>query len=132
MEKTHEVGWRPFMPASTLSGRSVALLRVRLDDCTPSEGQLISHGNCARSLFCHHLGCIRRCITIIKITELRHERPKRMRTLRQASRQFSPTLEKAIKCYEAEILCFLRLYTCCDPVASPSYKRPCGRDSLRG
>ena len=37
------------MPASTLSGRSVALLRVRLDDCTPSEGQLISHGNCARS-----------------------------------------------------------------------------------
>src|SRR5271165_5948547 len=51
MEKTHEVGWRPFMPASTLSGRSVALLRVRLDDCTPSEGQLISHGNCARSWF---------------------------------------------------------------------------------
>src|SRR5271166_3088556 len=50
MEGTHEVGWRPFMPASTLSGRSVALLRVRLDDCTPSEGQLISHGNCARSL----------------------------------------------------------------------------------
>src|SRR5271165_5986351 len=49
MEGTHEVGWRPFMPASTLSGRSVALLRVRLDDCTPSEGQLISHGNCARS-----------------------------------------------------------------------------------
>ena len=47
MEGTHEVGWRPFMPASTLSGRSVALLRVRLDDCTPSEGQLISHGNCA-------------------------------------------------------------------------------------
>ena len=38
------------MPASTLSGRSVALLRVRLDDCTPSEGQLISHGNCARSI----------------------------------------------------------------------------------
>src|SRR5208337_966394 len=52
MEGTHEVGWRPFMPASTLSGRSVALLRVRLDDCTPSEGQLISHGNCARSIFC--------------------------------------------------------------------------------
>ena len=42
------------MPASTLSGRSVALLRVRLDDCTPSEGQLISHGNCARSIFCRH------------------------------------------------------------------------------
>jgi hypothetical protein len=29
------------MPASTLSGRSVALLRVQLDNCTPSEGQLI-------------------------------------------------------------------------------------------
>src|SRR5271165_999986 len=42
MEGTQEVGWRPFMPASTLSGRSVALLRVRLDDCTPSAGQLIS------------------------------------------------------------------------------------------
>ncbi len=41
MEGTHEVGWRPFMPASTLSGRSVALLRVQLDNCTPSEGQLI-------------------------------------------------------------------------------------------
>src|SRR5271167_4153806 len=53
MEGTHEVGWRPFMPASTLSGRSVALLRVRLDDCTPSEGQLISHGNCARSFLNH-------------------------------------------------------------------------------
>src|SRR5271166_4885764 len=52
MEGTHEVGWRPFMPPSTLSGHSVALLRVRLDDCTPSEGQLISHGNCARSNFC--------------------------------------------------------------------------------
>src|SRR5271166_3675001 len=44
-----DFSWR-YMPASTLSGRSVALLRVRLDDCTPSEGQLISHGNCARSL----------------------------------------------------------------------------------
>jgi len=35
MEGTHEVGWRPFMPASTLSGRSVALLRVRLDGLHP-------------------------------------------------------------------------------------------------
>ena len=32
------------MPASTLSGRSVALLRVNLDDYT-SEGRSISHGN---------------------------------------------------------------------------------------
>src|ERR1700746_3276099 len=47
MEGTHEVGRRPFMPASTLSGRSVALLRGNLDDCT-SEGRLISHGNCTR------------------------------------------------------------------------------------
>ena len=35
------------MPASTLSGRSVALLRVNLGDYT-SEGQSISHGNCTR------------------------------------------------------------------------------------
>ena len=34
MEGTHEVGRRPFMPASTLSGRSVALLRANLRDCT--------------------------------------------------------------------------------------------------
>ena len=38
------------MPASTLSGRSVALLRGNLDDCT-SEGRLISHGNCTRLIF---------------------------------------------------------------------------------
>src|ERR1700719_2206578 len=49
MEGTHEVGRRPFMPASTLSRRSVALLRVNLDECT-SEGRSISHGNCTRIL----------------------------------------------------------------------------------
>ena len=54
MEGTHEVGRRPFMPASTLSGRSVALLRGNLDDCT-SEGRLISHGNCTRIQFLQHL-----------------------------------------------------------------------------
>src|ERR1700731_2515750 len=48
MEGTHEVGSRPFMPASTLSGRSVALLRVNLDDYT-SEGRSISHGNYTRT-----------------------------------------------------------------------------------
>src|SRR5260370_42676130 len=48
MEGTHEVGSRPFMPASTLSGRSVALLRVNLDDY-PSEGRSISHGNYTRT-----------------------------------------------------------------------------------
>jgi hypothetical protein len=36
------------MPASTLSGRSVALLRVNLDDYT-SEGRSISHGNYTRT-----------------------------------------------------------------------------------
>ena len=40
------------MPASTLSGRSVALLRGNLDDCT-SEGRLISHGNCTRIIYLH-------------------------------------------------------------------------------
>src|SRR5438552_3954931 len=30
MEGPHEVGWRPSMPASTLSRRSIALLRVNL------------------------------------------------------------------------------------------------------
>ncbi len=30
LEGPHEVGWRPFMPASTLSRRSIALLRVNL------------------------------------------------------------------------------------------------------
>src|SRR5260370_38680349 len=50
MEGTHEVGSRPFMPASTLSGRSVALLRVNLDDYT-SEGRSISHGNYTRTIF---------------------------------------------------------------------------------
>ena len=38
------------MPASTLSGRSVALLRVNLDDYT-SEGRSISHGNYTRTFF---------------------------------------------------------------------------------
>jgi multidrug efflux pump subunit AcrA (membrane-fusion protein) len=33
-----------------LSGRSVALLRANLDDCT-SEGRLISHGNCTTPIF---------------------------------------------------------------------------------
>src|ERR1700730_10248330 len=50
MEGTHEVGSRPFMPASTLSGRSVALLRVNLGDYT-SESQSIYHGNCTRICF---------------------------------------------------------------------------------
>jgi hypothetical protein len=36
------------MPASTLSGRSIALLRVNLDKY-PSEGRSISHGNCTRT-----------------------------------------------------------------------------------
>jgi hypothetical protein len=53
MEGTHEVGSRPFMPASTLSGRSVALLRVNLDDYT-SEGRSISHGNYTRTFFYAH------------------------------------------------------------------------------
>src|SRR6202043_2551306 len=48
MEGPHEVGSRPFMPASTLSGRSVALLRVNLDDYT-SEGRSISNGNYTRT-----------------------------------------------------------------------------------
>jgi hypothetical protein len=51
MEGTHEVGSRPFMPASTLSRRSVALLRVNLDDYT-SEGRSISNGNYTRTLIC--------------------------------------------------------------------------------
>ena len=38
------------MPASTLSGRSVALLRVNLGNYT-SQGRSISHGNCTRTLF---------------------------------------------------------------------------------
>ncbi len=54
------------MPASTLSGRSVALLRVNLGNYT-SQGRSISHGNCTRPFFvpptptkvdcpiCHHL-----------------------------------------------------------------------------
>src|SRR6202043_2523788 len=50
MEGPHEVGSRPFMPASTLSGRSVALLRVNLDDYT-SEGRSISNGNYTRTDF---------------------------------------------------------------------------------
>ena len=36
------------MPASTLSGRSIALLRVNLDKYT-SEGRSISHGKCTRT-----------------------------------------------------------------------------------
>jgi hypothetical protein len=40
------------MPASTLSGRSVALLRVQLDNCTPSEGQLILTETAQEPLFC--------------------------------------------------------------------------------
>src|ERR1700741_4246650 len=68
MEGTHEVGRRPFMPASTLSGRSVALLRGNLDDCT-SEGRLISHGNCTR--FIMLLGKTSRFLTIWRTSQIK-------------------------------------------------------------